>query len=116
MSASSGDGPVLAAYLRLERALAAQERARAPGESFGEFARRLGGLAVGAGEVRQAMRCLERECYATRGRAPSAAEVDAAAAVFDRLRAAVKGDVPVVVAARPPVTVGGGSDRGRGRR
>lgn len=96
------DGPVLAAYLRLERALAAQERARAPGETFAEFARRLGGLAVGPSEVHHAMRCLERECYATGRRAPAAAEVDAAVAVFDRLCAAVKDDVAVVVAAVGP--------------
>jgi hypothetical protein len=101
------DGPVLAAYLRLERGLAGEERARAPGETFGEFARRLGGLVVSAGEVDRAMRVLERECYASPGRRPSQAEVAAAVAVFDRLRAAVKDDVPVVV---------GGSDRGVGRR
>lgn len=117
VGAAADDGPVLAAYLRLERALAAQERARAPGETFAEFARRLGGLVVGAGEVHQAMRCLERECYATGRRAPAPAEVDAAVAVFDRLRAAVKDDVPVVVApAGRPLTVGGGSDRDRVRR
>ena len=98
VSEGAGDGPVLAAYLRLERALAAQERARAPGETFAEFARRLGGLVVGPGKVHQAMRCLERECYATGRRAPAQVEVDAAVAVFDRLRAAVKDDVPVVVA------------------
>ncbi len=102
VGATAGDGPVLAAYLRLERALAAQARARAPGETFGEFARRLGGLAIPAGDVHGAMRCLERECYATGRRAPSAAEVDAAVAVFDRLCAAVRDDVPVVVAAGPP--------------
>ncbi|HEX7107226.1 MAG TPA: DUF3488 and transglutaminase-like domain-containing protein [Acidothermaceae bacterium] len=95
------DGPVLAAYLRLERALAAQERARAPGETFGEFARRLGGLAVGAGEVARAMRCLEQECYGGRGRQPAPAEVAAAVAVFDRLRAAARDDVPVVVGNAP---------------
>ena len=114
------DGPVLAAYLRLERALAGEERARAPGETLGEFARRLGGLAVSAGEVARAMRILERECYAGLGRRPSQAEVAAAVAVLDRLRTAVRDDVPVVVA---PPTVGagfpsaaGGSDRGVGRR
>lgn len=110
---AADDGPVLAAYLRLERDLAAQERARAPGETFGEFARRLGGLAVGAGEVERAMRTLERECYAGLGRHPSADEAAAAVAVFDRLRAAVRDDVPVVVgAAGGP----GGSDLGVGRR
>ncbi len=110
---SADDGPVLAAYLRLERALAAQQRARAPGETFGEFARRLGGLVVGAGDVARAMRALERECYAGDGRRPSPDDVAAALAVFDRLRAAVNDDVPVVVGAAGGA---GGSDRGVGRR
>jgi protein-glutamine gamma-glutamyltransferase len=80
----SGDGPILAAYLRLDIALHGVERARAPSESLGEFARRLGGLVATPGEVAAAISCLERETYGVDP--PSAAEADAAIAVFERLR------------------------------
>ena len=70
-------GPVLAAYRRLECALADNGRGRRPGETLAELTRRLppGGSA--------AMRTLERECYGPD--APSADEADAAAASLDEL-------------------------------
>jgi hypothetical protein len=82
----SGDGPILAAYLRLDIALHGVERARAPSESLGELARRLGGFVATPGEVAAAISYLERETYGVDP--PSAAESDAAIAVFDRLRLA----------------------------
>ncbi|MGH8889012.1 MAG: transglutaminase TgpA family protein [Acidothermaceae bacterium] len=98
-------GPALAAYLRLEAALADDERAREPGETLGEFGRRLGGLVASAAEVRAAMRMVELECYARESRRPSDAESAAAAEVFERLRAAV-GREPVTLAAGEAGAVG----------
>jgi len=80
----SGDGPILAAYLRLDIALHGVERAREPSESLGELAGRLGGFVATPGEVAAAIRCLERETYGVDP--PAAAESVAAIAVFDRLR------------------------------
>ena len=80
----SGDGPILAAYLRLDIALHGVERAREPSESLGELAGRLGGFVATPREVAAAISCLERETYGVDP--PSAAESDAAIAVFDRLR------------------------------
>jgi transglutaminase-like putative cysteine protease len=94
----SNDGPVLVAYLRLDVALRGVERARAPSESFGEIAWRLGGLVASQAEVFAAVRCLERESYGIDP--PSAGEADAAIEVFDRLRAAA-GSQPVALAAAP---------------
>ncbi len=81
----SGDGPILAAYLRLDVALHGLERGRAPTESLGELAGRLGGFVASASEVAMAVSCLERETYGVDP--PSPAESAAAIAVFDRLRA-----------------------------
>jgi transglutaminase-like putative cysteine protease len=94
--APPGEQPVLAAFLRLERALADDPRGRAPGETLAEFGRRLGGMAAAPHDVAAAMRCLERECYAHGRRGPDAAETAAAVALFDRLRAAASSE-PVVV-------------------
>jgi protein-glutamine gamma-glutamyltransferase len=80
----TGDGPILAAYLRLDIALHGVERARAPSESLGELARRLGGFVATPAEVANAISCLERETYGVDP--PSGPESDAAIAVFDRLR------------------------------
>ena len=80
----SGDGPILASYLRLDVALHGLERGRAPTESLGELARRLGGFVASAAEVVMAVSCLERETYGVDP--PSAEESAAAIAVFDRLR------------------------------
>jgi transglutaminase-like putative cysteine protease len=104
---SDDDGPVLAAYLRLERALVDAGQARLPGETLGDFARRLGGLVASPGDVASAMRCLERECYARGPRRPSAGEATQAIEVFGRLEVAA-GSQRVVVAA--------GSDPGGQRR
>lgn len=97
-------GPALAAYLRLESALARHQRRREPGETLGEFAVRLGGSVAGgsvaggsaaggsvagAADLAAAMRCVERDCYGRESRRPSAAESAAAVEVFDRVRAAV---------------------------
>ena len=90
----NGDTPALAAYLRLEEALAGDDRARAPGETLGEFAGRLGAMVVTPRDVGAAMRCVERECYARGSRRPTAADVAAAVDVFERLRAAA-GSQPV---------------------
>ncbi|HEY5049383.1 MAG TPA: transglutaminaseTgpA domain-containing protein [Acidothermaceae bacterium] len=79
-----GDGPILAAYLRLDIALHGVERARAPSESLGELAGRLGGFVATPGEVAAAISYLERETYSVDP--PSGAESAAAIAVFDRLR------------------------------
>jgi protein-glutamine gamma-glutamyltransferase len=70
-------GPVLAAYRRLERALADGGRGRRPGETLAELARRLppGGSA--------AMATLELECYGPG--APTADEASAAERAFDEL-------------------------------
>ena len=92
----AGDGPVLAAYLQLDRALRGVERARGPSESFGEFARRLGGMVASPSEVAAAIACLERESYGRRR--PSTAESDRAIEVFDRLRLAA-GSQPIAVLA-----------------
>jgi transglutaminase-like putative cysteine protease len=78
------DGPILASYIKLDMALRAVERARAPSESLGEFAGRLGGFVATPGEVGAAISCLERETYGIDP--PSAAESAAAIAVLDRLR------------------------------
>lgn len=93
----SGDGPILAAYLRLDIALHGVERARAPSESLGELARRLGGFVATPGEVAAAISYLERETYGVDP--PSAVESDAAIAVFDRLRLA-SGSQLVAVASK----------------
>jgi protein-glutamine gamma-glutamyltransferase len=92
----AGDGPVLASYLRLDVALRRVERARAPAESFGEFAQRLGGVVASATEVAAALAALECETY---GRTAPCAEAAASAIdVFDRLRMAA-GSQTVAVAA-----------------
>ncbi|HEY5199674.1 MAG TPA: DUF3488 and transglutaminase-like domain-containing protein [Acidothermaceae bacterium] len=90
----SGDGPILAAYLRLDLALHGVERARAPSESLGELASRLGGFVATPGEVAAAISCLERETYGVDP--PSAAERAVAVAVFDRLRAAAGSELVAV--------------------
>jgi protein-glutamine gamma-glutamyltransferase len=59
-------GPVLAAFRRLELALAAAGRPRRPGESIGELRRRL--PATGA----SALDALERECYGSSPPSPDA--------------------------------------------
>jgi transglutaminase-like putative cysteine protease len=92
----SGDGPILAGYLHLDLALHGVERARAPSESLGEFASRLGGFVATPGEVATAIRCLERETYGVDP--PSAAESAAAIAVFDRLRMAAGSELVAVAA------------------
>jgi protein-glutamine gamma-glutamyltransferase len=92
----SGDGAVLTAYLRLDAALhAAGHSPRASSESFGEFARRLGGVIAAPAEVRAAIWCLERETYGADP--PSAEESAGAVELFDRLRAAAA-DQPVALA------------------
>ena len=90
----SGDGPILAAYLRLDLALHGVERARAPSESLRELAARLGGFVATPAEVAAAISCLERETYGVDP--PSAAECAAAVAVFDRLRAAAGSELVAV--------------------
>jgi transglutaminase-like putative cysteine protease len=80
----TGDGPILAAYLRLDIALHGVSRARAPSESLGELAGRLGGFVATPAEVANAISYLERETYGVDP--PTAAESAAAIAVFDRLR------------------------------
>jgi len=102
----TGDGPILAAYLRLDLALHGVERARAPSESLGELASRLGGFVATPGEVAAAISCLERETYGVDP--PSAAESALAIAVFDRLRAAAGSQLVAVAAAS-----GGGSTNAR---
>ncbi len=92
----TGDGPILAAYLRLDVALRGVERARAPSESLGELASRLGGFVATPSEVAHAIGCLERETYGIDP--PSAAESAAAVAVFDRLRAAAGSELVAVAA------------------
>jgi transglutaminase-like putative cysteine protease len=96
----SGDGPILAAYLRLDLALRGVERARAPSESLGELASRLGGFVATPGEVATAISCLERETYGVDP--PSAAESAVAAAVFDRLRAAAGSELVAVASSSHP--------------
>jgi transglutaminase-like putative cysteine protease len=93
----NGDGPILAAYLRLDIALHGVERARAPSESLGELAGRLGGFVATPGEVAAAISYLERETYGVDP--PSAAESAAAIAVFERLRLAA-GSQLVAVASK----------------
>ena len=90
----SGDGPILAAYLGLDLALHGVERARAPSESLGELAGRLGGFVATPGEVAAAIDDLERETYGVHP--PSAAESAVAIAVFERLRAAVGSELVAV--------------------
>jgi transglutaminase-like putative cysteine protease len=102
------DGPILAAYLRLDIALRGVERARAPSESLGEFAGRLGGFVATPGEVAVAIRCLERETYGVDP--PSAAESAAAIAVFDRLRQRAGSELVAVAVA---VAVGAGPTNAR---
>jgi transglutaminase-like putative cysteine protease len=91
----SGDGPVLAAYLRLDVSLVGAERARDPAETLREVAGRLGGLVATSSEVAAAMSCLERESYGVDP--PSPAEIAMAVEVFDRLRVA-SGSQPVALA------------------
>jgi transglutaminase-like putative cysteine protease len=93
-----GDGPILAAYIRLDIALRGVERARAPSESLGELAGRLGGIVATPGEVAASISCLERETYGVDP--PSVAESAAAIAVFERLRLAA-GSQLVAVASQP---------------
>ncbi|MDQ1485087.1 MAG: protein-glutamine gamma-glutamyltransferase, partial [Actinomycetota bacterium] len=93
-----GDGPVLAAYLRLDAVLATVDRARAPAETLGEFARRLGGMTATAADVAAAVACLERESYGVDP--PTDAQAAAAADVFDRLRFAARTEA--VALARVP--------------
>jgi transglutaminase-like putative cysteine protease len=95
-----GDGPILTAYLGLDIALHGVERARAPSESLGELAGRLGGFVATPGEVASAIRCLERETYGVDP--PSAAESAAAVAVFDRLRLAAGSQLVAVASASQP--------------
>jgi protein-glutamine gamma-glutamyltransferase len=92
------DGPILTAYLRLDVALHGLERARAPSESLGELARRLGGFVATPAEVASAVSCLERETYGVDP--PSQVEAAAAIAVFDRLQSAVGSEL-VAVSAGP---------------
>jgi transglutaminase-like putative cysteine protease len=92
----SGDGPILAAFLRLDVALHGVERARAPSESLGELAGRLGGFVATPGEVAAAIDYLQRETYGFDP--PSAAESAAAIAVFERLRAAAGSQLVAVAA------------------
>ncbi|HEY0870335.1 MAG TPA: transglutaminaseTgpA domain-containing protein [Acidothermaceae bacterium] len=96
-----GDGPILAAYLRLDVALHGVERAREPSESLGELARRLGGFVATPAEVASAVSFLERESYGVDP--PSTAETAEAIGVFDRLRDAVGREL-VAVAANAPST------------
>lgn len=59
-------GPVLEAYLRLDEALDAMGRGRAPGETARDLRARLGELAVSsvsAAAMARAIDLLERECY-----------------------------------------------------
>ena len=96
----SGDGPILAAYLQLDLALRGVERARAPSESLGELASRLGGFVATPGEVAAAISCLERETYGVDP--PSAAEsarqsrysIDCAAAAGSELVAVASSSHP----------------------
>lgn len=92
----SGDGPILAAYLHLDLALHGVERARAPSESLGELAGRLGGFVATPAEVATAISCLERETYGVDP--PSGAESAAAIAVFDRLRMAAGSELVAMAA------------------
>jgi transglutaminase-like putative cysteine protease len=92
-----GDGPILAAYLRLDVALHGLDRARAPSESLEEVARRLGGFVATPAEVAMAVTCLERETYGVDP--PSDDEAAAAIAVFDRLHRAVGRELVAVSAA-----------------
>jgi protein-glutamine gamma-glutamyltransferase len=96
----SGDGPILASYLQLDLALHGVERARAPSESLGELASRLGGFVATPGEVATAISCLERETYGVDP--PSAPESAAAIAVFDRLRAAAGTELVAVATSSHP--------------
>jgi transglutaminase-like putative cysteine protease len=82
-----GDGPVLQAYLRLDRALAGMSRGRAPEETLREVGRRLGSVVATPVEVATTLQCLERECYGID--APTHAQAVAAVEVLDRLRRAV---------------------------
>jgi transglutaminase-like putative cysteine protease len=96
----NGDGPILAAYLRLDIALHGVERARAPSESLGELAGRLGGFVATPGEVAAAISHLERETYGVDP--PSPAESAVAIAVFDRLRAAAGSELVAVASSSQP--------------
>jgi transglutaminase-like putative cysteine protease len=91
-----GDGPILAAYLRLDVALHGLDRARAPSESLEEMARRLGGFVATPAEVVMAVTCLEGETYGVDP--PSNVEAAAAIAVFDRLLRAVGRELVAVSA------------------
>lgn len=95
-----GDGPILAAYLQLDLALRGVERARAPSESLGELASRLGGFVATPGEVAGAISCLERETYGVDP--PSATDSAAAVAVFDRLRTAAGSELVAVASSSHP--------------
>jgi len=92
----AGDGPILAAYLRLDAVLHGVGRAREPTESLEEFARRLGGVVASPADVAAAVALLERETYGINP--PAADEAATAVAVFDRLRLAA-GSQPVAVLA-----------------
>lgn len=97
-----GDGPILAAYLRLDVALRGVERAREPSESLGELAGRLGGFVATPGEVAAAISYLERETYGVDP--PSAAESATAIALFDRLRSGAGSQLVAVAAATSSTT------------
>jgi transglutaminase-like putative cysteine protease len=107
MLVGAGIGMTLAGrrLLRRRRFLAGIDRGRsndgpvrAPSESFGEIAKRLGGLVASAAEVAAAVACLERESYGVD--LPSASETAFAVEVFDRLRVAA-GSQPVAFATAP---------------
>jgi hypothetical protein len=74
-------GPVLAAYRRLERALAESGRGRQPSETLAELARRL------PPSGSSALRTLELECYGPVGAPPDEARV--AVETFDDLTRAL---------------------------
>jgi hypothetical protein len=81
-----GDGPVLAAYLRLDGVLVGMMRGRAPEETIREVSARLGGVVATAAEVDGAVRCLEQECYGIEQ--PTRTQTKGAIEVLDRLRKA----------------------------
>jgi hypothetical protein len=81
-----GDGPVLAAYLRLDGVLVGMMRGRAPEETIREVSARLGGVVATVHEVDEAVRCLEQECYGIEQ--PTRTETKGAIEVLDRLRKA----------------------------
>jgi hypothetical protein len=93
-----GDGPVLAAYLRLDAVLVGMMRGRAPEETIREVSARLGGVVATAAEVNDAVRCLEQECYGIEQ--PTRMQTKGAIEVLDRLRKAA-GSQSVATARQP---------------